>query len=104
MQRIADLQRQGRTIVMVTHDLQLVSTYATCVAVLVDGAVVFTGPPTDLMEQPELLRAASLALPPVWAVARRLSEMQRARLGDETCAAAPWLSADANVHPGRTER
>ena len=104
MQRIADLQRQGRTIVMVTHDLQLVSTHATRVLVLVDGQVAFIGPPTELMKQPQLLRAASLALPPAWAIARRLSEMQRVRLGDETCAAAPWPCANAALHDSRTER
>jgi energy-coupling factor transport system ATP-binding protein len=88
MERIADLRRQGRTIVMVSHDIQLVSTYATLVAVLLDGQVAFTGPPSELMDQPQLLRAASLALAPVWAVARRLSEMQRVRLGDVCTTAA----------------
>jgi energy-coupling factor transport system ATP-binding protein len=80
MERIVGLQRQGRTIVMITHDLQLVSSYATCVAVLVDGQVVFAGPPAELMDQPRLLRAASLELPPVWSIARRLKKMQEARL------------------------
>jgi len=74
MERIVWLQQQGRTIVMVTHDMQLVSTFATRVAVLVDGQVCYFGPPAELMAQPDVLRAASLEPPPVWAIARNLQQ------------------------------
>jgi energy-coupling factor transport system ATP-binding protein len=80
MERMAALQRQGRTIVMITHDLELVRAYATCVAVLLEGQVAFSGPPAELLDRPQLLRAASLDLPPMWAVAARLKQMQRSRL------------------------
>ncbi len=72
MRRIVSLQQQGRTIVLVTHDVQLVSTYATRVAVLVAGQVRFVGPPAELMDRSEVLRAAALELSPMWAIAQAL--------------------------------
>jgi energy-coupling factor transport system ATP-binding protein len=74
MERIVTLQHQGRAIVMVTHDLQLVSTFATRVAVLVDGHIRFCGPPAELLVQPTRLVAASLEPPPVWAIANYLQQ------------------------------
>lgn len=73
MERIVSLQQQGRTIAMVTHDLQLVASHATLVAVLLGGHLVYCGSPERLMQQPDLLRAAALELPPAWAIARTLS-------------------------------
>ena len=72
MERIVGLQRQGRTIIMVSHDLQLVARYATSVAILVDGQIRYHGPPLGLMDTPDLLAAASLELPPTWAIAQGL--------------------------------
>jgi energy-coupling factor transport system ATP-binding protein len=77
MERVVSLQHQGRTIAMVTHDMQLVSTFATQVAVLVDGQIRFRGPPADLLAQPALMQAASLESPPIWAIANHLQQQAK---------------------------
>jgi energy-coupling factor transport system ATP-binding protein len=74
IERIVALQLDGRTIVMVTHDLQLVSSCATLVAVLAEGGLLYFGPPVGLMQHPAILAAASLEPPPVWAIASHLRE------------------------------
>ena len=62
----------GTTIVFITHDMQLVAEYAEEVAVMHDGQVIFQGSPRDLFQQPGILREASLILPPLAELARRL--------------------------------
>jgi energy-coupling factor transport system ATP-binding protein len=74
MERIVGLQQQGKTIVMVSHDLQIVARYATLAAVLLDGRMQYLGPPVGLMNEPELLVNAALELPPAWAIARALQQ------------------------------
>ncbi len=74
MDRVVGLQRQGKTIVMVTHDMQLVATRASMVAILVGGRIRYAGPAAGLMTQPDLRAAAALELPPVWAIAQGLRE------------------------------
>jgi hypothetical protein len=54
--------------------MQLVSTFATQVAVLVDGHIRFCGPPAELLAQPTLMHAASLEPPPLWAIANHLQQ------------------------------
>jgi ABC-type polysaccharide/polyol phosphate transport system ATPase subunit len=51
---------EGRTIVLVTHDLGVVRRFADRVALLLDGQVQALGPPDDVTEQYEAL-AASVA-------------------------------------------
>ncbi len=60
LERLAQLQDQGKTVVITTHDMDLVRTYATHVAVLCDGGIAFFGSPDDLFERPDVLRQAHL--------------------------------------------
>ena len=76
MERIVGLQQQGKTIIMVSHDLQLVARYATLAAILLDGHLRYVGPPVGLLGEADLLTAASLELPPTWAIAQALREQQ----------------------------
>jgi len=69
---VAELQRRGRTIVLVTHDMGLVARCAERVVVLHDGEVLGDGPPGDVFRDEALLARASLAPPPVVALARAL--------------------------------
>jgi energy-coupling factor transport system ATP-binding protein len=80
IERIVSLQQQGRTVVMITHDLQLVSSCATLVVVLLTGALLYFGAPAGLMEQPALCRAASIEPPPIWAIASQLRQRLEASL------------------------
>lgn len=53
----------GITIVISTHDIDLVPLYCDEAVVLDKGAVVFSGTPERLFAEPELLRAHNLRLP-----------------------------------------
>lgn len=69
---IAAYNLAGRTVVLITHDMQLVAEYATRAIVLLAGRVLFDGTPRALYGQPEILRQAGLALPPITRLANRL--------------------------------
>lgn len=60
MQRLLALQAAGRTVVVTTHDMQLVRRYATHVLVLAGGGLAFAGRPDALFSRPELLEETCL--------------------------------------------
>ena len=72
MRRLCALHQRGVTIVMITHDMQLVADYAERVAVLVGGRLRYTGTVDQLFGDEELLQSASLCPPPLHALAREL--------------------------------
>lgn len=63
MHMIQTLQKQGTSIVFVTHDMDLVDTYCEKVYVVDGGEVSFRGQPVELWERPEILHQAKLRLP-----------------------------------------
>ena len=65
------LNAQGTTVLVVTHDLQLVADYATRVAVMQDGRVIGVGPTADVLAGP-LIEAAGLRHPPLARATRSL--------------------------------
>jgi energy-coupling factor transport system ATP-binding protein len=69
---LAGLHAQGRTIVLVSHDMATVAEYAQRVVVLHQGQVLADGPPAAVFQQREQLIRASLSLPPVLALAQAL--------------------------------
>ncbi|MBX5457337.1 MAG: ATP-binding cassette domain-containing protein [Thermogemmatispora sp.] len=66
------LHSEGRTVVIITHDMSLVATYAQYVAVMNHGRLLFYGTPAALFAREELLAEARLMLPPLAQLARRL--------------------------------
>jgi energy-coupling factor transport system ATP-binding protein len=82
------LNGEGTTVLVVTHDLQLVADYANRVAVMQDGRVIGAGPTDEvlagpLIEQsglrhPALARAMrSLVRHPEWRSVTRMSQLPR---------------------------
>jgi len=69
---LGELHAQGRTIVLVTHDMALAAAHAGRVVVLGQGQVIADGPPADLFRQKDLLARAALVPPPVTALAQAL--------------------------------
>jgi energy-coupling factor transport system ATP-binding protein len=61
-----------KAVVVVTHDMRLVSDYATRAVAMSSGRVVFDGLPADLFADPDLLELANLEQPPVFSVIQRL--------------------------------
>lgn len=50
MQLIVDFHKQGKTIIVITHDMDLVNTYAQKVFLLEQGELAFQGTPSELFE------------------------------------------------------
>ena len=74
MSTLQSLHQQGVTIIFITHDMQLVCEYADEVAVLNAGRLLFQGSPYELFRRPQIVEQASLALPPLAELGRRMGE------------------------------
>ena len=68
---LAALNAEGTTVLVVTHDLQLVADYANRVAVMQGGRVLGVGPTADVLAGP-LIEAAGLRHPPLARATRSL--------------------------------
>ncbi|RLE74676.1 MAG: ABC transporter ATP-binding protein [Thermoprotei archaeon] len=72
MELLRSLHEEGRTVIVVTHNMRLVAEYAERVVVLRGGVVVADGPTREVMKDVDLLASASLAPPPVTALTLEL--------------------------------
>jgi len=72
MQLLCDLQRRGKTILVITHDMTLVAEYCQRVVAFREGKVSFTGSPAQLFENADLLEKTGLHPPTTAALATRL--------------------------------
>jgi len=70
---LCDLQRQGKTILIITHDMTLVAEYCQRVVSFRNGLVTFNGSPAELFSDPDLLVQTGLRAPPVlhWRISSR---------------------------------
>jgi energy-coupling factor transport system ATP-binding protein len=75
MNLIQDLHRQGHTIIMVTHNMQIVAEYAQRVIVMSSGKVSMDGPPDKVFTDISALHQASLEPTPMNVLARRLGDL-----------------------------
>ncbi len=70
---VVDLRNNyGKTIVMISHDMNEVYEYSTRVAVFVDGTVKYDLPPEELFKKAEELEAIGLEMPQMAALSNRL--------------------------------
>lgn len=74
MGRIEALHAAGHTIVLVSHDMQLVAEHCRELLVMDKGRVLMQGTPAEVFSRAEELARASLTPPPVTALAVRLSD------------------------------
>ena len=72
MELAVELNAEGRTILMITHDMALVAENATRVIVMQDGRIVCDAAPKEVFQREEILEATGLELPPVAKIARGL--------------------------------
>ncbi|MCD2441369.1 ATP-binding cassette domain-containing protein [Agromyces sp. SYSU K20354] len=68
---LRELNDEGTTVLVITHDLQLVADYATRVVVMQDGRILGTGPTADVLAGP-LIDEAGLRHPPLARATRGL--------------------------------
>ena len=60
---LRELNDEGITIIISTHEVDLVPNYAKRVFVLVDGLLVAEGTPKEIFSQPDILKQANLEVP-----------------------------------------
>ncbi|PFG30415.1 energy-coupling factor transport system ATP-binding protein [Paramicrobacterium agarici] len=65
MAMLSELRVNGTTIIIVSHDMQLVADYASRVVVLANGRIAADGAPASILSDIELLRRHSLRQPPL---------------------------------------
>lgn len=73
MNMIVDLHKQGKTIIVITHDMDLVRRYVNKVFMLEKGKLVFEGTPSELFVHVQ--NYDRLAIPPVIKLAIKLKNM-----------------------------
>lgn len=66
-------QQQGHTIVMITHDMQLMLEYSDRCLVVVDGAIIADDNPVAILNQHDLLEAANLKQTSLYTLGQKLS-------------------------------
>lgn len=66
MSLLQEVQREGTTVLVVTHDLQLVADYATHTVVLKDGRIHAAGATAEIFADDEVFETAGLRLPAVF--------------------------------------
>ena len=71
---LKELNEEGITIIISTHEVDLVPNYASRVFVLVDGLLIAEGTPKEIFSQPEILDKANLKVPIVTELFQSLEE------------------------------
>ncbi|MGG3466146.1 energy-coupling factor transporter ATPase [Neobacillus pocheonensis] len=67
------LQEQGKTVIMITHDIRLVCKWANTALVMHNGEQIYNGDIGDLFLQEDILKKASLIEPPISKLAKNLA-------------------------------
>ena len=79
---LKELNDEGITIIISTHEVNLVPNYAERVFVLVDGLLIAEGTPKEIFAQPEILEKANLEVPIVTELFQEL-EKEGFDMGDD---------------------
>lgn len=74
MALLQSLTADGRAVVLITHEMELVARYASRVVALRDGVVVADMAPAPFFDRADLLDAARLEPPEIVGIARRLRD------------------------------
>jgi energy-coupling factor transporter ATP-binding protein EcfA2 len=75
MEVMAELHRDGRTIIIITHDMNIVAEYAERVVVMANGRIVADGEPASVFVHEAALREAFLRPPQAFRIARQRPDL-----------------------------
>lgn len=88
MEIVSQLNAEGTTVIMVCHDMEVVGDFAKRVIAMTAGQVVADGPTSEVLRDPQVLKAASIIPPQVVEVSMALGR---------TVPDCPALVASANT-------
>ena len=72
MNNIKKLNKNGTTVIMICHDMELVLDYAKRMFVMANGIIIADGKTKDILHNEIILKEASLRMPQITAVATKL--------------------------------
>jgi len=75
MNSVRELNRQGHTIITITHSMRIVAQYAKRTIVLANGEVILDGPTREVFSKPDILRTTFLAPPQITSLAQELQSL-----------------------------
>ncbi|OHZ01654.1 energy-coupling factor ABC transporter ATP-binding protein [Salinicola sp. MIT1003] len=92
---LANFNRNGKTVVIISHDMALVASYASRVIAMKSGQVLADGTPHDVFSRPEVLEGTNVRPPQAAVLANRLGYHGVLTVQE----AIDSLSADRTSHP-----
>lgn len=93
MSAVKELNKNGTTVIMVCHDMELVLDFARRMIVLADGKIEADGKTLEIMRRKEILQKTCLLPPQIIQIALELEEKFPGRLNFENVRTADELAA-----------
>lgn len=93
MSAVKELNKNGTTVIMVCHDMELVLDFARRMIVLADGKIEADGKTLEIMRRKEILQKTSLLSPQIIQIALELEEKFPGRFNFENVRTADELAA-----------
>jgi energy-coupling factor transport system ATP-binding protein len=75
MNSVRELNKQGHTIITITHNMRVVAQYAERTIVLANGEVILDGPTREVFSKPDILKTTFLAPPQITCLAQDLQSL-----------------------------
>jgi energy-coupling factor transporter ATP-binding protein EcfA2 len=100
MELVDRLNAEGVTVMMITHDMEVVLAHASRMVVLSDGRLTADGPPEVVLCQEDILTQAALEAPPLIGIAHRLLDAPRDRAITRTPEELAGAAAAAGIFAG----
>lgn len=75
MDFLVELNRQGHTVIIITHDMPIVARYARRVIAMAGGRILADGPTADIFGQQDVLEKASLEPPQITQLAQQTQSL-----------------------------
>lgn len=73
MEHMKEMQREGKTVVLITHDVEVACLYSDRMLVMSEGDVVLDGPPRQVMTEEVKLQESDVTPPPVVRLSKALA-------------------------------
>ncbi len=103
MRRVSELNAQGTTVVMVTHDMELVIDYADRLLVMADGKLIADGRPKDIFRNPGVMHQAGILPPQMIDLSQRLDLPVAKNVGEMVECITKVISACTNPGKANTQ-